>query len=125
MIPDVWQIISFTSTESLADNLSTQFPTRNPGTGLKSAALRVSREASWARHMQAIFKSWVPACWRGCFNLKRKMETTELASPVSVTRLTEYTEQQRLEARSTIIIPDSPPNETLIFEIELLMVWEE
>ena len=36
---------------------SSQFSTRNPGTGLKSAMLRVSRVASWARQMQAIFKS--------------------------------------------------------------------
>jgi hypothetical protein len=29
--------------------------------------LRVSRVASWARQMQAIFKSWVPTFWRKNF----------------------------------------------------------
>lgn len=32
---------------------------------MKSATLRVSKVASWARQMQVVFKSWVPTCWRG------------------------------------------------------------
>jgi hypothetical protein len=39
---------------------SSQFSNRRPGTWVKSTVLRVRREASWAKAMQAIRKSMVP-----------------------------------------------------------------
>ncbi|MEQ1935195.1 MAG: hypothetical protein ABL962_15145, partial [Fimbriimonadaceae bacterium] len=59
---------------------SNQSPTRNPGTGLKSATLRLSKVASWARQMQAIFKSCVPACGDASF-VERLCQTPNTQTP--------------------------------------------
>ena len=51
------RLASFSSTGM---GQSSQFSIRTPGTWAKSALLRVRSKASWARAMQAIFKSIEP-----------------------------------------------------------------